>query len=184
MAFADVSVRSLSIREKRNIKTYIRELRRLDRRRNPPSSAYRCYLEELLQGDYRHPQPIPSWLAQFWADEDLDDPQMAVLHDFDNIVLNADLARLGYFMRTGEGQTIKKYLKESFGRVTLAVDSSIYSLFDGDAGLVVWDSKALDIVEITEENPPVRDRRDALERLLKQIDRMTHVHAPVVEIVM
>lgn len=182
--FADVKVRTLSIAEKRNIMAYIRELRGMDRRRNPPTSAYRIILDELLQGDFHHSNSIPSWVAEHWAREDQADPDMAVLHDFDNIMLNADLARLGFFIRTREGQRIKNYLKLAFTRVTMALPSSIYSLFDGDAGIFAWSGTALNLVRLVETNPPVRDTADAFERILKQIDKMTHVPDRVVEIVM
>lgn len=183
MAYADVRVRFLEIAEKKELKRYIRELRRLDRRRNPPSCAYRSLLEEMLTGPFTKRPSIPPWIAEYWSEEDVSDPQVSVLHDFDNIIVNADMARLGYFARSGEGQVIRSYLKKSFGRVTLATESSIYSICDEDAGLFCFPTESFEIVKSSVCQPPVRGNADALVRILERIDIMTHVDSMSVELV-
>lgn len=146
MAYIELKVRKLDIRELRDMKTTIRKLRRLDRLRNPPSVAYRHLLANMLQGDFHSAEDVPPWTSFFWIDDDESDRLTEVVRDFDRMISNCDLARLAYFARTGEGQTVRKFLKNSFARVTLATESSLYSFFADDVSALCIPVESIEIV--------------------------------------
>lgn len=177
MAFNELLLRSLPNAEKFELRRSIAEMKDLW---NPsvtrfPTAAYLQKLNDVLSGSYGGNPDIPVWTKATWKDDSLLNPRTAIQQEFDAIVNNCDLSRLGCFIRTAEGQKVKSYLKASWNRVTLCVDSSIYSLFPGDFSLVCFSKQDLSFALTFGGEDESLQYKNALRLLQAQLIKMNHV---------
>lgn len=180
MAFNSVKLRPINGAERSELRRGIESLKQ---HWNPfisrhPTQPYFEALARVLAGPYIHQNPpLPPWTKMMWQSESEDCYDMQKRFDF--IVCAADLSRLAIFIRTREGQAVREFVKRAFARITLCIDSSIYSLFPGENCLVCYPTPDIYLAQRfggPHHNEP-QSLRDALAMLIRRVTLMAHADA-------
>lgn len=90
------------------------------------------------------PREPPTWVKMLW--ETIDDDETRSVHDMDQIIINCDLARLGYLLELLKTKFLQKLFLTSWTRVTLAMEANARGLKDGCAVTLVFPEESLAIV--------------------------------------
>lgn len=141
-----------------------------------PSLEFMEQLKVTVTGHVFGRPTVPMWTIFLHEHVDNDTVKSAILQELDIILANCDLARLGYFARTREGQAIRPLLKESFNRVTMAHPLSIYALFEQDETLICFPEESIQLAKqsvhyYTGNNPA---EEEVLLRLSANINYLSH----------
>lgn len=163
-----IPIRRLTDIEKELIDILIAQMRLPQYRRLPITSEYIYFLSKAICHNDRD-EDIPEWTAHIWGLEyergmsDLDRHQ----HDVDCIIANSDLARLGYFLRKHNDNLLRKTLRKSWKRITMAEVSSLKLLRPGHRCPITYTEANLNIVNVRGDlsRPPEDQVLELLQKM-------------------
>ena len=143
-----IPVRQMSERERRDMANQIDELATLSLgQRNPPNYAYISMMGDIISGGCPK-KDLPQWTTVLWAEEEdhlAEDDRLESMHDFDRAMMDCDLARLSFFLRSEEGKKVKSWLKDAWMRVTLALPCSMYAIAEGENSIMAFSVEGLQV---------------------------------------
>ena len=173
--FFAVRLRTIGPRERQEMDELIAafvELPGIRQRYYTPSPFCIEYLEEILSGGGPE-RDLPPWLADIWAHENVCDDGIFMKHEFDLIMMHADLARLAYFWRKEESQFFRRPLKQAWLRVTLSLPESIQGLMEGEGCFISYYDEAVRFAQ-HQGGPIYLSQQGAFEALKARINLMNH----------